>query len=366
MNQLPYSDVEDFLIDNTFQSYCAEENAQCVQYWEKYIASHPEQQETILKAKRLYHILAGHKKPIATELAALRQRILLEDTSVKTRIFPWKNILKVAAAVSIMGFGYLWFTKTKEVVSIEEPRNMSAQVTSYETKKGEKKVFTLFDGTRVTLNSESRLEVEDAFNQMDRQVNLIGEGFFEVAKNPDKPFILHTNDFDIRVLGTSFNVKSYPDEMRSEALLVEGTIEMKSKGEQGNSIIVKPNQKVIVYRNNLALLPAQEMQKKQSPKVSLKEIAIQDVAHSAGVELVPDIAWKENRLAIDDQDFASLKRILERWYDVEIQMESATVRDYRFTATFSRESITQVLNALQKVQPFKYEINGKKITIYDK
>lgn len=365
MNQFPYSDVEDFLIDNTFQSYCSEDNAQCMQYWEKYIAAHPEQLDTILKAKRLYHILAGHKKPVHKELAALRQTILAKDTAGKSKQIPWKNILKIAAVVSLMGFGYMWYSSRPEIPSAESP-TMSAQVSLYKTKKGEKKVFELPDGTKVTLNSESSLAVEDAFNSSDRQVSLIGEGFFEVAKDPDKPFILHTNDFDIRVLGTSFNVKSYPDELRSEALLVEGTIEMKSKGEQGNSIIVKPNQKVIVYRNNLALMPAQELQKKQAVKVSLKEIAIQDLTQDEGKAGVADIAWKENRLAIDDQDFMSLKRILERWYDVDIAIESKAVRDYRFTATFSTESITQVLIALQKVQPFKYEINGKKITIQEK
>lgn len=102
------------------------------------------------------------------------------------------------------------------------------------------------------------------------------------------------------------------------------------------------------------------------PKAAVKEIAIQDVAEKVGEDLVADIAWKENRLVLVDQDFSSLKPTLERWYDVDITIEGAALQDYRFTATFSRENIEQVLIALQKVQPFKYEIHGRKITIKEK
>lgn len=260
MNHNEYRDVEDFLIDNTFQAYCAEENEQCISYWEKYIATHPEQAETIARAKRLFHILAGHKKPVNKQLEAMKQTIAEQESAPRTFRPNFMNILKVAAVLVALGFGYLWFSRAPLT---EQPiREMSANVTRYETKLGEKKMFELKDGTKVTLNSGSRLEVEGAFNQEDRHVNLIGEAFFEVAKNKDKPFVLHTNDFDIRVLGTTFNVKSYPEEMRSEALLVEGLIEMKSKGENENSIIVKPNQKVTIYRQVTAVKPKADVIKK--------------------------------------------------------------------------------------------------------
>ena len=99
----------------------------------------------------------------------------------------------------------------------------------------------------------------------------------------------------------------------------------------------------------------------------IKEIAIENipVVQSNRVE-IPDIAWKENRLEIVDQDFESLRRTLERWYDVEIQLQGEGLKHYRFTATFNKESITQVLAALQKVEPFNYEIYGRKITISEK
>lgn len=366
MNLKDYKDVEDFLIDNTFQAYCAESNEQCVRYWENYAMAHPDRQETMQRAKRLYHILAGHKKPMQQQLTSLKGRIAEEEQERKDKLtIRWPRIFQVAAACTLIGFGYLWYTQ-RQGEPVQEERLMSTNIITYQTKKGEKKEFELLDGTRVVLNSDSRLEVEDAFNDVDRHVNLVGEAFFEVAKDKSKPFFLHTNDFDIRVLGTSFNVKSYPDELLSEALLVEGVIEMKSKGENENSIIVKPNQKVTIYRQAVEDKPKVDLGKKQTVKIALKEIAIQDVAEHKEEELTPDIAWKENRLALVDQDFASLKRILERWYDVDIELDGSKIQHYRFTATFSKESIEQVLNALQKVQPFKYERYGRKITIYEK
>lgn len=366
MNLKEYKDVEDFLIDNTFQAYCAESNDQCVRYWENYAAAHPEQQETMQRAKRLFHILAGHKKPVQQQLSSFKERIAEEEHVRKEKLtIRWPRLFQVAAACALIGFGYLWYTQREEQ-AVQEDRLMSSHTEVYQTKKGEKREFELPDGTRVILNSDSRLEVEDVFNTTDRHVNLVGEAFFEVAKDKNKPFVLHTNDFDIRVLGTTFNVKSYPDELLSEALLVEGVIEMKSKGENSNSIIVKPNQKVTIYRQAAADKPKVDLGKKNPVKIALKEIAIQDIAEDKTEELTPDIAWKENRLALVDQDFASLKRILERWYDVDIELEGSKIQDYRFTATFSKESIDQVLNALQKVKPFKYEKYGRKITIYEK
>ena len=361
-----YKEVEDFLIDNTFQAYCAASNEQCIRYWENYAQAHPDLQEHMQRAQRLYHILAGHKKPIEQQLSLLKERIAQPDNVLNgAHSIRWSGFFKVAAACILIGFAYLWYSSLQKSTLQQGPL-IASYTTSYQTAKGEKKEIELLDGTRLILNSDSRLEVDDAFNANNRQVKLVGEAFFEVAKDKNKPFIVYTSDFDIHVLGTSFNVKSYPDELLSEAILVEGIIEMKSKGDHENSIIVKPNQKVTIYKQAVADKPQAVVGKKQTYSISLKEIALQGVAGKPASMQAPDIAWKENRLALVDQDFLSLKRVLERWYDVEITIEGANIQDYRFTATFTKETIEQVLNALQKVQPFKYEKYGRKIMIYEK
>ena len=180
--------------------------------------------------------------------------------------------------------------------------------------------------------------------------------------------MVQASDFDIKVLGTTFNVKSYPEEPTSEAVLVEGSIEMKSKGQLENSVVIKPNQKITVFKNQDELLVnANKGNKPTLNKLPIKEIAIENIpVMESNATEIPDIAWKENRLEIVDQDFESLRRTLERWYDVEIQLQSSQLKQYRFTATFSKENITQVLSALQKVEPFNFELYGKKITISEK
>jgi len=179
--------------------------------------------------------------------------------------------------------------------------------------------------------------------------------------------MVQASDFDIKVLGTTFNVKSYPEEPTAEAVLVEGSIEMKSKGQRENSVVIKPNQKITVFKNQDELLvKGGRGSKPNISKLPIKEIAIENIPVQSNITEIPDIAWKENRLEIVDQDFESLRRTLERWYDVDIQLQGDHLKKYRFTATFSRENITQVLSALQEVEPFKFELYGKKITISEK
>lgn len=363
MNGKTYNNIEDFLIDNTFQSYCAGRDEQCTAYWEKYIDAHPEQQDTIDRAKRLFHILSGQKKPINQQVKKLKETLArnhhVEKRKVRFGVPTWAKVAAILFAVAI---AYMWFTRN------EPDRDTTAYISTaasiYQTNKGEKKKFELPDGTKVTLNAASRLELGALFNHKDRHVRLIGEAYFEVEKNKEKPFVLHTSDFDIRVIGTSFNVKSYPDETSSEAFLVEGIIEMRSNYKNENAIIIKPNQRVTISRESLSEKARKDEASKQTFKTALKEIAIQDIEEPIDDVPLPDIAWKDNRLEVVDRDFVSLERVLERWYDVDITLRGDEIMGYRFTATFSKENIEQVLQALQKVKPFKYEIHGKNVTIY--
>ncbi|MGJ1266551.1 FecR family protein [Sphingobacterium spiritivorum] len=355
-----YENVEDFLIDDTFQQYCSGENQQCIQYWETYLRHHPEQREKILQAKKLYIILVGNKKPLNVQVNKLKADIEVNSPPAENKIVRFSLWLKIAAAVVVLAGGLFWGIQRWNVQ--QEPS--SASRISYVTANGEKKTIELSDGTKVTLNAGSKLFVDNSFNKNERNVTLIGEAFFDVSKNKDKPFVLHTQDFDIRVLGTAFNVKAYPDEKTSEAVLIHGLIEMRSKRGNENSLILKPNQKVIISKSDKKEETLPETAKK-TKKLPLQEITIQDLQPVTAELPLADIAWKEGRLEIVDQDFSSLEHILERWYDVDIQLEGQQLNNFRFTATFSKEDIGQVLSSLQKVNPFKYKIYGKKITIYE-
>lgn len=345
--------IEDFLIDNTFQLYCAGKDKICISYWENYIKAHPEQEATINEAKRLYNILSGHKKPLNNQLEILKNSIKTEqEDSVAPahRSYTW---LKIAAAIFLIsGMVLLYrnnYVQVKPIANLE---------TSYRTNGAERKKITLPDGTVVLLNARSSLRLSSDFNVNKREVSLIGEAFFDVVHNKEKVFKVHTSDFNIHVLGTTFNVKVYPDEPTSEAVLIKGLIIMEDAGSKGNTITLKPSQKVTFYKNPVSVNSGKLTRSAtKDPEITINRYTKIDDS------IIVEMAWTQNRLEIVDQSFAELKNVLERWYNVDISFTDKELEKYRFTATFKKENIVEVLNALQSAQHFKYEIKGNQIII---
>lgn len=353
--------VEDFLVDNTFQLYCSGQDKRCVVFWENYIKAHPEQKEVITDAKGLYIILSGNKKPLNTQIDNLKIAIeQTEGVDQKTSIisipkrYSW---IKIAAAILIVA-GISFFYKNmnpKETILLDKEF-----VSHFNAKDGERKKITLPDGSVVLLNSRSTLILHEDFNQQNREVELVGEAFFDVTNNKEKPFVVHTSDFDINVLGTSFNVKAYPEDATSEAVLIKGLIVMETKANEGSSITMKPSQKITLYKAKAFVHVSGQKVIKNTPQI--QEIAINQYTQNEDNSIV-EMAWTQNRLEMADQSFGELKNVLERWYNVQIQLNDKEVEDYRFTATFGNESIKEVLNALQKAEHFKYEIKENRILI---
>lgn len=346
--------VEDFLVDNTFQLYCAGTDKLCIAYWENYIKQHPEQDHVIKEAQRLYTILSGNKKPLNQQLEVLKENLSLSEEQSGTpmrRNYTW---LRIAAAVLLIAGVSIIYRNSRQA---DLPKkNLIAR---FITGGGERKKIILSDGSVVLLNAKSTLTVNEDFNESKREVNLVGEAFFDVNHDKSKPFQVHTSDFDINVLGTSFNVKVYPDEATSEAVLIKGVIVMEGKGSKGNSIIMKPSQKVTFYKKELARPGIKTTAK---PADSHPQITINQYTKVNDSTIV-EMAWTRNQLEILDQSFCDLKSVLERWYNVEIKFADKDIERYRFTATFNGETIEEVLIALQDAEHFKYEIKGRQITI---
>ncbi|RNL50137.1 FecR family protein [Pedobacter jejuensis] len=344
--------AEDFLVDSTFQQYCAGTDKLCIEYWEKYIKAHPEQADVIAEAKRLHFILSGNKRSVFTQLDKLKLNLNSEaKTSKLSKSYTW---LKVAAAIVVVisiSFFYRGY------VSQNKPSGV-LQAQTFKTKGGERKKITLSDGSIVLLNAQSSLSIAEGFNEAKREVILKGEAYFDVAHNKNKPFKVHTSDFDINVLGTAFNVKAYPDEISSEATLIRGLITMEAVNGNGSIITLKPSQKVTFYKT----IAVASKQKTLKPEAARPEITINHYTLIKDSTIV-ETAWTQNRIEIYDQNFDDIKSVLEKWYSVDIKFTDPDIEKYRFTATFSHESIDQVLSALQKVENFKYEIKGNQVII---
>jgi transmembrane sensor len=235
-------------------------------------------------------------------------------------------------------------------------------------KAGTRTKMVLPDGTRVWLNSNSRLKYNNDFNTNNREVTLEGEAYFDVAKNTQLPFIVHASSIDIKVLGTSFAVKSYPQDKTIEATLLRGIIEVSRKDNPSTPrIILKPNDKLVFSKSfatpnrtgNSPSGPGSHIS--VSPDIAINSIR-QDIPDSNKVET----AWLYNRLVFDGDSFRELADKMERWYNVKIDLRDTILNNYHFGGIFEKETVEEAFRELQLTRDFTFKINGNEIELYAK
>lgn len=348
---------EDFLIDNTFQSYCAGTNELCISYWEKFVLQNPQHTAAFEEARRIYYILNGNKKPLNQQVQAAKHRLSANTFHKPIRIFRNSWVRIAAALVLLAGLAIGWYMLTQS--NPAEPAPVVA--TTHKTIAGERKKLVLPDGSVVILNTKSQIKVHNNFNKNARDITLEGEAYFEVAHNAEKPFRVFTRDFKINVLGTTFDVKAYPDEATSEATLIKGLINMEDVSGTKGAITLKPSQKVIFNHapvvSDSVHTPTREVLQKKAPQIIMNTYTL------INENVIMETAWTQNRMEIREQRFGEIKNLFEKWYDVKITFLQSDIENYNFTATFTNETVEQALKALQEVEHFTYTINGKNISI---
>jgi ferric-dicitrate binding protein FerR (iron transport regulator) len=220
------------------------------------------------------------------------------------------------------------------------------------------------DGTTVWLNAGSKLSYNKNYGNNLREVSLTGEAFFDVVKSAKKPFIIHTGKIDIRVLGTAFNVKSYPGEKTIETSLIRGSIEVTFKDRPAEKVILKPNEKLIVANEEIPVaLKKQSIRQNKEPIVAVSHLNYVKSDNS-----IAETAWIQNKLIFQDKSFKDLATEMERWYGVSIRFDNSQRDTLRFTGSFENETIQQSLDALKlaagkSVPDFHYTIRGNEIMI---
>jgi transmembrane sensor len=230
------------------------------------------------------------------------------------------------------------------------------------TANGSRTHLTLPDGTRVWLNAGSRLTYDKNYGSTRREIDLTGEAFFDVANNPHQPFIIHTPRMDVRVLGTSFNVKSYAADRTTEATLVRGSIAISIKNRLDETILLKPNQKLIVTNDLTTLLRRQPGQARTTSDTTA-QVSIRPPSYEQNTGAMIETSWVNNKFIFKDEDFGTLSKDLERWYGVSISLTDPAQADWRFTGNFEKETIRQALDALKLTAKFNYIIQGNQIQI---
>jgi ferric-dicitrate binding protein FerR (iron transport regulator) len=273
-------------------------------------------------------------------------------------------LLKVAAVLILVFLGggtvsYLIFNnsaQSEKLVKIYAP-------------KGSRSVAYLPDGTRVWLNAGSELTYK-INNGENREVKLVGEAFFKVKSDKKHPFIVSANGMFIKALGTSFNVKAYPEERKVTTTLVEGIVRIEKEGtnKETSVITLKPNQKVVVYNDSSLFYREKskiinEKNNKDEAVVALDVQKALPALQTQNVNTDLYTSWKDDKWIIESEEFGNLATLLERRYNVNIEFHTNELERYRFSGIFTNETVEQAMDLMRYSLPFKYIIEKNNILI---
>ena len=280
-----------------------------------------------------------------------------------------RRILWYSAAVAAMLIAGFFLIGSFYAKNKNSQTPIAREVNEISTRPGSKSKVELPDGSIVWLNAGSKLTYNKDFGKEKREVTLAGEGFFDVTKNNEMPFIISTASINIKVLGTTFNVKAYNEDKQTETSLLHGSIEVTIKNRPNDKIILSPSEKLVV-ENSITTLGLNDIKKSKEniTRTTIKDIntlvSINKLKYNPEDSTVAESQWINNKLIFRDEAFSDLAIQMERWFNVSIEIKNEKVAKERLNGTLESVSITQVLEALQVSTPFRYEKAGNKVIIY--
>jgi ferric-dicitrate binding protein FerR (iron transport regulator) len=248
------------------------------------------------------------------------------------RSLPLTSIIRVVAATFIgiiLLVGLYFYFQTSSLVV-------------YKTVARQKTTITLPDNTVVTLNGNSSLSYRDNWeDEKRRSVDLSGEAFFNVISDAEKPFVVNTSGISVRVLGTTFNIKSYDDDERVETTLIEG------------KVVIEKSSEIHVQPETIELLPHQQATfNKENNLIIVKK-----------VDLANEVAWLTGSLVFEDEPFSEIIKDLERWYGTKITVKDKSSLQCRFSTRIEGESLEEVLRLFSLSGDAKYQFHKDQVSI---
>jgi len=319
----------------------------------------PQYDADYLEATYLMHIEKMRKlgiEPGKTEMTEEKKSMHPSALFIRNR----SRILAGTVLAGLMVIIVFVFFRDKDK-AMEIIAKTSAKKSEITTKNGSNTQLKLPDGSIVWLNAGSKLNYEKINETGLREVYLTGEAFFDVVKNPKRPFIIHTSSIDIKVLGTKFNVKAYPDDKTVETSLIRGSVEVTVKNRPEEKYLLKPNQKLILMNEAYVEKIAAE-HPDQPPKAPV--IFISQLSYLKGDTAAIETSWVRNKLIFEDEQFVDLAKRMGRWYDVEFEFRNKNIEEERLNGGFDVETLVQALEGLKITTRFNYKIEGKKVVIY--
>ncbi|HCM75145.1 MAG TPA: hypothetical protein DIS90_02095 [Cytophagales bacterium] len=330
--------AEEFLNDESFQSFALGHKEEDVSFWTAWIKEHPEKIVEVNEAIKILtafsiRTINPEKEKFESDLQQLHkalneQKELTKTIPIRSFRFSWKIAASIVLliGVSIAAYQYVtYFTSKAEQVVVEKS-----------VPGGKKLTFMLPDGSKVKLNGNSYLKYDQNYLLKQRSVTLIGEAYFEVVKDSINPFTVVSGAISTTALGTSFNVKAYDNENLIEVALITGKV--KVVDNRDNSLTLNPG------KGARYLVDGQQL-----------------IAYEFNSDEV--LAWKDGIIKFKNASIDEVSRTLERWYGVSIEIINPPDQAWRINGTFENESLENVLNSISYTSPLNYTLQNNKLTL---
>lgn len=297
----------------------------------------PEEKQELFKEEKLSDELKAQFMP-KTQLVLAEQRMQAKIREMKDEqqaehhahiIGMWRRAAAIAV-VCVLG-GLAWFYLLHNPIS-----NMQMQVVMASADKDT--TITLPDGTKVWLNKLASIKYPKEFDGSDRKVEIDGEGYFEVTKNPHKPFIVESDVMSVKVLGTVFNFHVDKAHQQASVSLLEGKVRVEGNHDEG-MIVLKPGQKACV-------------------DARLGSMTVSET------DVYKDAMWHEHKTSFNNASVNEIAKMLENIYDVQVVVDPTIDQENTYSGVIKeKETIDSVLDLLQNTLPIHYHVKGSKVFI---
>ena len=316
---------------------CTEEERQFVEKWlnsdEGTVSDFSEEDVSQMKEQTWKKLKLRHK--LHTELSNQG-----DEQRETVRTLPlYKKISRYAAVfaliLSLSGIAYYFLNKSGfsegvYTVSFEDYKTIS-------NGRGQRKMVELSDGTLVWLNHDTKIKVPEEFEANARIIHLDGHAHFDVIRNPEKPFVIYTQDSKTQVLGTSFDINTHRKHGQTELIVTSGKVAFSDRTDRQRKATLVFNERAVLETGKA---------------IKVDEVDAEKLT-----------AWKTNQLLFEKASLADIIKVIEPWYDVTVEVAEPNLLSEKYRLQMSNPSLEEFMDYLSDLGDLQYEIEGNKITI---
>lgn len=322
--------AEDFAADESFIDWYLKKDTDHMLFWDTWISHHPEKLDEIYNAERILDLMflklneAEFSEELANFSSFLGKSNDEKDDFIATRkSYYLKGLIVIFSLVSLSALSW-YFIKNYNFQNTDQLTYQIRQNPS-----GQRSIFQLSDGTRVTLNANSYLRFPENFDGKTREVELKGEAYFEVTKNPKQPFLVKSENITTTVLGTSFDINTQALNETLNISLVEGLVKISITNKKG-LVFLKPNQAIIYNKSTGALTKT---------AFNVKEIT----------------SWKDGVLYFNHASFEEIAQRMKTIYGITLQKNTEKL-NWDYTGEFKNTDYLTVIRSICFAKKLRYQI----------